>query len=291
MPDILQPCLIESANTRLSIVQMEQSWANVLARHEYPLHVAEQLGQMLASSILLRSKLKQGSSIILQIQGDGPIQTLVAQSNPKNTLRGLAKWQQDLNFNPSSSLEEIYGNARLVMTLVNSKQRYQGIIELSGQRLSDSLEKYFSQSEQLPSSLQLFANKNRVAGLLIQKMPDDRELNQESEDWNRINLLTQTVSAEELLNLPAIEVIQRLYHQEDVRVYKQQNVYFNCSCSRQRIDTVLETMGRDSVFELLEEQGMITVDCEFCNQTYHYDQQQVEQLFVNHVADEPVSIN
>ena len=179
MPDILQPCLIESANTRLSIVQMEQSWANVLSKHEYPSSVAEQLGQMLASSILLRSRLKQGSSIILQIQGDGPIQTLVAQSNPNNTLRGLAKWQQNLSFDPTSNLKEIYGNARLVMTLVSSEHRYQGIIELTGKRLSDSLEEYFSQSEQLPSSLQLFANQNKVAGLLIQKMPSSSDLEQE----------------------------------------------------------------------------------------------------------------
>ncbi len=291
MPDILQPCLIESANTRLSIVQMEHSWANVLARHEYPLHVAEQLGQILASSILLRSRLKQDSSIILQIQGDGPIQTLVAQSNPENTLRGLAKWQQHSSFDTCSNLQDIYGNAKLVMTLVNPEHRYQGIIELTGQTLSDSLQQYFSQSEQLPSSLQLFANRDRVAGLLIQKMPDSVDDGLDNEDWNRINLLTQTVSADELLNLSAIDVIKRLYHQEDVRIYKQQNVYFNCSCSRQRIDTVLETMGRNSVFELLEEQDIITVDCEFCNQTYHYDQQQVEQLFVNHIVAEPDSIN
>ncbi len=289
MPDILQPCLIESANTRLSIVQMEQSWADVLAQHEYPMLVAEQLGQVLASSILLRSRLKQGSSIILQIQGDGPIQTLVAQSNPKNTIRGLAKWQDGSSFSLASSLQELYGQARLVMTLMNLENRYQGIVELSGQTLSESLEQYFSQSEQLPSSLKLFVNQDKVAGLLIQRMPG--LLDEEDENWNRINLLTKTIAAEEILNLTAVEVIKRLYHQEDVRIYEQQNVYFNCTCSRQRIDTVLQTMGRDSTYELLREQGRITVDCEFCNRTYLYNQQQVERLFLNHVADEPNTIN
>jgi len=288
MPDILQPCLIESANTRLNIVQLEHSWADVLARHEYPLLVAEQLGQILASSLLLRSRLKLDSSIILQIQGDGLIQTLVAQSNPENTMRGLAKWHNGIEFNNSSSLYDLYGKARLVMTLINTENRYQGIVELTGNTLSESIEQYFSQSEQLPSSLQLFANQNRVAGLLIQKLPGNED---DSDDWNRINLLTKTISAEEMLSLSAIEVIQRLYHQEDVRLYEQQNVHFNCTCSRQRIDTVLETMGRDSTFELLHEQGQISVDCEFCNKTYEYNKQQVEQLFLNHVTDEPNSIN
>lgn len=268
---------------------MERSWADVLARHEYPLLVAEQLGQILASSILLRSRLKQESSIILQITGDGPIQTLVAQSNPKNTMRGLAKWRDGTDFSSDSSLHGLYGQARLVMTLMNPESRYQGIVELSGQNLSESLEQYFSQSEQLPSSLKLFADRDRVAGLLIQKLPSTAD--EEDDDWNRICLLTKTVCAQEMLELSAIDVIKRLYHQEDVRVYEQQNVYFDCSCSRQRIDTVLETMGRDSTYELLQEQGNISVDCEFCNKTYQYDQQLVEQLFLNHVADEPSSIN
>ena len=289
MPDILQPCLIESANARLSIVQMEHSWADVLSRHEYPLLVAEQLGQILAASILLRARLKQESSIVLQITGDGPIQTLVSQSNPKNTMRGLAKWHHGENFSPNSSLLELYGQARLVMTLINPDSRYQGIVELSGHSLSESLEQYFTQSEQLPSTLQLFANQHRVAGLLIQKLPS--MIDEGDDDWNRISLLTKTVSAQEMLDLPAIKIIKRLYHQEDVRIYDQQSVYFDCSCSRQRIDTVLETMGRDSAYELLEEQGKISVDCEFCNKTYQYDQKQVDQLFLNHVADEPISIN
>ena len=285
MPDVLQPCLIETADTRLCLIQMEQSWASVLSRHDYPQAVAHQLGQILACSVLLRSRLKQGSSIILQIQGDGAIETLVAQSNPKNTLRGLAKWQQ--GFSLDAPISEIYGNAKLVMTLTHEQERYQGIVELVGQTLSQSLENYLSQSEQLPSCLKLYANESRVAGLLIQKLPS-AEL---EEDWNRIKILTDTLTEDEMLELSTDEIIRRLYNEEDVRVYDQQPVSFSCSCSRDRIDTVLETMGRDSMFELLEEKGVITVDCEFCNLSYHYDQALLDKLFVNHVAAEPESVN
>ena len=285
MPDLLQPCLIESADTRLCIIQMEQSWASVLSRHDYPEPVAQQLGQILACSVLLRSRLKKGSSIILQIQGDGAIKTLVAQSNPNNTLRGLAKWQQ--LFTQDAPINEIYGNAKLVMTLSHQQERYQGIVELAGSSLSQSLENYLSQSEQLPSCLKLYADNERVAGLLLQRLPGS-EL---EEDWNRIKFLTDTLTRQEMLQLSSDEIIRRLYHEEDVRVYDQESVSFNCSCSRQRIDSVLETMGRDSMFELLKEQGVITVDCDFCNLSYHYDEPLLEKLFLNHVANEPESMN
>ena len=286
MPDLLQPCLIESANARLSIIQMENSWASVLSRHVYPESVAAQLGQLLASSVLLRSRLKKGSSIILQIQGKGALETLVAQANPENTMRGLAKWQR--SFDPAASIEEIYGDAKLVMTLSHKQERYQGIVELSGQTLSDSLEAYLVQSEQLPSCLKLFANQQHVAGILIQKLPTQFD---EDDDWQRIKLITQTITAQEMLNLSVDEIIHRLYHLEDVRVYDQQTVAFKCSCSRDRIDSVLETMGRDSMLELLEEKGAVNVDCEFCNQTYEYKQAQIDHLFINHIANEPESIN
>lgn len=286
MPDLLQPCLIETAHARLLIIQMEQSWANVLSRHVYPAPVAGQLGQLLASSVLLRSRLKKGSSIIMQVQGDGALKTLVAQSNPGNTLRGLATWQQ--SFDPAASMREIYGTAKLVMTLTNEQERYQGIVELCGQTLSDSIEVYLSQSEQLPSCLRLFANQDRVAGVLIQKLPTEFD---DNEDWQRIKLLTQTITAQEMLNLSVTDILSRLYHQEDVRVYDQQTVAFKCSCSRDRIDSVLETMGRDSMIELLEEKGVVNVDCEFCNLSYQYKQAEIDRLFVNHIADEPESIN
>ena len=286
MPDLLQPGLIESANARFSIIQMQQCWSSVLSRHVYPGPVAEQLGQLLASSVLLRSRLKKGSSMILQIQGNGALETLVAQSNPGNTLRGLAKW--NAAFDSLATIEEIYGDAKLVMTLTNKLERYQGIVELCGQSLSDSIEAYLLQSEQLPSCLKLFANQDRVAGLLIQKLPTEFD---DDEDWQRIKLLTQTITAQEMLNLSATEVIHRLYHQEDVRIYDQQSVSFHCSCSRNRIDSVLETMGRDSMQELVQEKGVITVDCEFCNLTYQYKQAEIDQLFINHIANEPESVN
>lgn len=286
MPDLLQPGLIESAQARLSIIQMEQSWQCVLSRHVYPAPVAEQLGQLLACSVLLRARLKKGSSVILQIQGRGAVETLVAQSNPRNRLRGLAKWQAA--FDAVSDIREIYGDAKLVMTLTQGQQRYQGIVELSGPTLSDSLELYLSQSEQLPSCLKLFADQHRVAGVMIQKLPTAYD---NDEDWQRIKTLTKTITAEEMLNLPVNDIINRLYHQEDVRIYDQQPVVFHCSCSRHRIDSVLETMGRESMLELLNQNGVITVDCEFCNQRYQYQQAEIDNLFVNHIANEPESIN
>ncbi len=176
---------------------------------------------------------------------------------------------------------------KLVMTLTHEQERYQGIVDLCGHTLSDFLQAYLSQSEQLPSCLKLFTNQHRVAGILIQKLPAEID---DDDDWHRIELLTQTITAQEMLNLSVAEIITRLYHQEDVRIYEQKPVTFKCSCSRDRIDNVLETMGRDSMLDLLEEKGVVNVDCEFCNLSYQYKQAEIDKLFINHIADEPGSI-
>lgn len=154
-------------------------------------------------------------------------------------------------------------------------ERSQGIVPLEGSSLAAALETYFSASEQLDTRLWLTADAQRAAGLL-QRLPAERGLD---EDWERIALLAQTVSTGELLDLPAERLLYRLFHEETVRLFESEPVAFRCSCSRQRIEDTLRALGAEEVESILEDEGAIEVDCEFCNRHYHLDRVDALKLF------------
>jgi molecular chaperone Hsp33 len=272
--DQLTRFLFESHNVRGELVQLDASWKAVLERHTYPTAVGQQLGQAMAAVALLSATIKYDGSLILQSQSNGPLNTLVVQSTNQLTLRGLARWSADL---PDGDLSDIYGSGHMTLTVTNqSSARFQGIVELAGKNLANALENYLCTSEQLASRLWLVADEERAAGLLLQKLPAEQE---HEEDWERVCLLADTVTQDEMLNLPAQTLLHRLFHEEDIRLFDPMPVAFRCSCSRERISNTLRSMGREELFSIIEEQGAIEVDCDFCNKHYHFDVIDAEQLF------------
>jgi molecular chaperone Hsp33 len=272
--DQLTRFLFESHNVRGELVQLDASWKAVLERHTYPTAVGQQLGQAMAAVALLSATIKYDGSLILQSQSNGPLNTLVVQSTNQLTLRGLARWSADL---PDGDLSNIYGSGHMTLTVTNqSSARFQGIVELAGKNLANALENYLCTSEQLASRLWLVADEERAAGLLLQKLPAEQE---HEEDWERVCLLADTVTQDEMLNLPAQTLLHRLFHEEDIRLFDPMPVAFRCSCSRERISNTLRSMGREELFSIIEEQGAIEVDCDFCNKHYHFDVIDAEQLF------------
>ncbi len=272
--DQLTRFLFESHNVRGELVQLDASWKAVLERHTYPTAVGQQLGQAMAAVALLSATIKYDGSLILQSQSNGPLNTLVVQSTNQLTLRGLARWSADL---PDGDLSDIYGSGHMTLTVTNqSSARFQGIVELAGKNLANALENYLCTSEQLASRLWLVADEERAAGLLLQKLPAEQE---HEEDWERVCLLADTVTKDEMLNLPAQTLLHRLFHEEDIRLFDPMPVAFRCSCSRERISNTLRSMGREELFSIIEEQGAIEVDCDFCNKHYHFDVIDAEQLF------------
>lgn len=272
--DQLNRFLFEVHDLRGEFVQLDASWKAILERHPYPRAVSDQLGQAMAAIALLSATIKFDGSIILQSQTDGPLNTLVAQATNQLTLRGLARWEGDL---PEGDLTAIYGAGNMSLTITNQgPARFQGIVELAGKNLAQALENYFSNSEQLASRLWLMADENRAAGLLLQKLPSEQE---RELDWERICLLADTVTQDEMLNLPAQTLLHRLFHEEEIRLFDAMPVAFRCSCSRDRISNSLRALGRDELFSIIEEQGAIEVNCDFCNKHYHFDAIDAEQLF------------
>ena len=273
-PDFFQRFLFENLGIRGELVRLEDAWALARNTHDYPPAVASLLGQALAGSVLLSGTIKFQGSLILQVQGPGPITTLVAQATNRLTIRGLAHWRDTPT---GSTLNELVGDGRLVMTIQQEgREPYQGIVALEGDTLAESIERYFAQSEQLPTRLWLFADGQRAGGLFVQALPGQHWA---EEDWRRIGPLAETLSERELLDLPAEDLLFRLFHEERVRLLEAQPVTFRCNCSRERIGGVLTALGQDEIQSILADQGTISVACEFCNRRYAFDSVDIGALF------------
>lgn len=281
--DTLQRFVFDRAAVRGELVHLDAAWRTVLERHHYPEPVRDILGELMAAAALLSATLKFNGSLTLQIQGNGPVNLLVVESTSDHTLRAMAQWNGAPAPGPFPAL---VGEGRFVITIDPREggQRYQGIVALEGETVAAALENYLARSEQLDSRIWLASDSSQAAGMLLQRLPDDRE--PDLEMWNRAALLGATLTRDELLTLPAREIIRRLYHEEDIRVFKSEMLRFHCSCTRERVANVLRMLGYDEVQSILIERGAVDVDCEFCNQHYTFDSVDAEQLFASSISEQ-----
>ncbi|MBK5929204.1 Hsp33 family molecular chaperone HslO [Halochromatium salexigens] len=272
--DSLHRFVFEHSRVRGELVRLDTTWQTVLERHSYPQAVKQPLGEALVSVLLLTATLKLEGSLILQAQGEGPIRTLVAQATHKGTVRGLARWEGDI---PAGDLQDLFGNGRLTLTIdAKHRDRYQGIVPLQGAGIGAALEGYFASSEQLPSRFWLAVNDKRAAGMMLQRLPGDTD---DQDDWNRAVILADTVQSHELLQQDAPNLLRRLFHEEDIRLFEPEPVAFRCNCSRTRIADNLRALGSEEIDDLIAEQGVIDVTCEFCNRGYRFDAVDARGLF------------
>ena len=276
MSDSLQRFLLESTPVRGEIVHLDATWRAVLERRRYPAPLQSLLGDMMAAAALLSAILKFEGSLIMQMQGNGPVQLLVVEATSEHTLRATAKWEGDL---AQGNVTELLGAGRFVISIVPSsgKQTYQGIVAIEGNSIAKVLEHYMAKSEQLETRLWLASDSRQAAGMLLQKLP--AAPTQDADAWNRATQLGETIRREELLSLPAREIIRRLYHEEDVRVFDSRPVAFRCSCSRERVTSMLRLLGHDEVKSIIAERNTVEVDCEFCGRHYTFDAVDAEQVF------------
>lgn len=277
--DSLLRFIFEHFAVRGEHVSLDASWRDQLARAGYPPTVRGVLGESLAAVALLAGGLKLRGSVTVQAQGDGPVSLLVVQCNSSSEVRGMARWHDPLPEGADAS--ELLGGGRLVITLDpdGSGRRYQGIVPLEGGDLARIFERYFAQSEQLETRFWLSADEHRAAGLMLQQLPGATGGATLEEHWGRVQMLTDTLTSRELATLSAGDLLHRLYHEEEVRVFKPRPMRFHCRCSRARIEEVLRSMGRELLDDCREEDGAVAVDCEFCGQAYRFDRVDLEQLF------------
>lgn len=280
MNDSLQRFILERTPVRGEIVHLDATWRAVLDRRDYPETLRALLGEMMAAGALLSATLKFDGAMIMQMQGEGPVRLLVVEVTSEQTMRATAKWEGDID---NADLKSLVGDGRFVITIVpnGGRQTYQGIVGLEGNSVSEVLEHYMLKSEQLETRLWLTCDARKAAGMMLQKMPAAQS--QDPDAWNRAVKLGETITPDELLKLPAQDIVHRLYHEEDVRLFDARPVAFRCSCSVERVTAMLRMLGREEVQSIIQERERVDVDCEFCGRHYSFDAVDAELVFASEI--------
>lgn len=295
--DLLHRFLFDDCDIRGEIVTLGDSYREILSHNRHVPAIRQLLGEFLAAVGLLSSTLKFDGRIILQARGDGPISTIMAECNHHNNLRGIVRLNSDVELIEDVALhgtmQQLLGNGVLVISIEPQRkenfegklERYQGIVPMDAENLAGCLEHYFQQSEQLATRLWFAADDDIATGFLIQALP--QQLNTDPEDnrdkWETIITLADTIKREELIGLDHPTVLYRLFNEQPVRLFEPKKLQFACSCSKERCASALLTIGKDEVEELLIEQGSINIDCQFCNQHYHFAADEVRKLLGGNV--------
>jgi molecular chaperone Hsp33 len=273
--DCLRRFLFEQHGIRGVWVKLTDSWQTAKQHQQQPDIAVQQLGQALACVSMLSTTVKFDGAMIMQAQSDGAISTLVAQATNERKIRGVVKCHAPVK---GDSLPELFGEGRLVLTIeAGNGKPYQGIVPLQGENLATALQMYFEQSEQLKTRLWLFADNNHAVGLLLQELPSAEN---QSNDWETIEILADTVTAKEMFELDCHELLYRLFNEEDVRLFDAEEVAFECSCSRERIEKTLRAMGEEELHAILNEQEIIEVTCEFCHESYRFYNADVDKILI-----------
>ncbi|WP_095058230.1 MULTISPECIES: Hsp33 family molecular chaperone HslO [unclassified Pseudomonas] len=288
--DFTQRFIFDDSDTRGELVSLELSYAEVLAKHAYPQPVAQLLGELMAAASLLVGTLKFDGLLILQARSEGPIPLLMIECSSERDIRGLARYEAD-RIAPDATLADLMPDGSLTLTVDPKRgQRYQGVVDLDGETLSDCFTNYFVMSQQIGTRIKLCADGRRARGLLLQQLPADRlkDDDERAASWQHITTLGGTLTADELLSLDNETVLHRLYHDEQVRLFDVQKLRFRCSCSRERSANALVSLGMEDAQQLVVEHGgNIEIDCQFCNQRYLFDATDVTQLFAGAGIETP----
>jgi molecular chaperone Hsp33 len=290
MSDRLLKFMFRGAPVRGELVRVADAWREMTAHHQYPAPVKRLLGEMVAAAALLASSIKFNGALVMQVHGDGPVKLLVVECQPDLTLRATAKFSEQADVSGATMRELINrsGRGRFAITLdprdpVPGQQPYQGIVPLDGESMSEVLESYMRQSEQLETRLVLAADEDVSAGLLLQRLPDTGGTAGDIDEdaWDRVTTLGATLSADELLRLSPEILARRLYSQEVLDHQATLAPRFACRCSRERIGRMLVSLGRAEVDSIIAELTNVTVTCEFCGRKYSFDAVDVAQLFAS----------
>ncbi|NJM33114.1 MAG: Hsp33 family molecular chaperone HslO [Limnobacter sp.] len=292
MTDNLRTLLFDQAACRAQIVRLDKAWKTVVSHHNYPQPVLEILGHLVAASALLSASLKFEGSLILQIQGDGPVRLMVAECTNELHVRATVKLAEDSLIAPDADFTSLLngtgkGLCALILDPKNrlpGQQAYQGVVPLEGKNIAESLQAYMKSSEQLDTRLHLFANEETVSGVLIQQMPKDgghAPENFDADGWDRLIALSATTTAEEMLKLPMADMCYRLFTDMSPNILAERTVEFQCTCSRKKVARMLLGLGQTEVDATLQEHPHITVHCDFCNSAYVFTEKQCQELFSN----------
>ena len=284
-PDTLTRFLLPAAGVRGVAVRLDAAWDAVAGRADYPPAARELLGEAAAAAVLFTGHTKVDGRLSIQIRGERGLRTLFAECTAAGTVRGIVQLTEGQD--APRDLRDLGRDALLAITIENpgldprEPQRYQSLVGLDASRLAEAFEDYFRQSEQLPTRLLLAADGGRAGGLMLQKLPGDEG---DDDGWNRVGALFDTLAEAELLATPVPVLLHRLFHEESPQVLTERPVRFGCSCSRERVASMLQSLGQEEAVAALAD-GVAEVRCEFCGQEYRFSPPQIAELFSRRPVD------
>ncbi|MDF1757661.1 MAG: Hsp33 family molecular chaperone HslO [Legionellaceae bacterium] len=274
--DSLQRFLFEHASIRGEIIHLDNTYKTIIEQRPYPLPVRKLLGEAILSCVLFAGSIKFEGEIGLQFHGDERLPLLIVQCNHNLEVRAVAKFHPDLTVDYNSAFLD--GKMVFNINQKNQTQTYQSIVPIKSTSMADNLMQYFSQSEQLSTQVFLAIDNEHAAGILLQLMPG-QNTEQRENFWEYAVQIGQTITEHELLTLENTEVLHRLYHETELRIFDSRPVKFACTCDIGKMKSVLATIGEKGVQELLKENGCVEIFCDFCNQRYAFDEIDVTLLF------------
>ncbi len=254
----------------------------MLRDHDYDPVVQDTLGHAAAATGLVAQSLKFDGSVTMQIQGDGELRMLVMQCTSELEVRGMATSDAHVK---AGSFAELVRNAHCAITVDAGERPYQGIVAIDGKSLAASLENYFARSAQVPSHVVLVSDDALCGGLLLQQVPGQTQI--EADDWNRLGIMAATLKTEDLQGSTGIELVGKLFAEDDMRVFGPLAVNFHCRCSRQRAEEVLRMLGEDDNQTAVAERGSVEVTCEYCGRRRSFDAIDISRLFADNAVTGP----
>lgn len=285
--DHLLRFLLPEAGVRGVWVDLSDTWQHMHGDRDYPPAIASMLGQAAAAAALFTGHAKVEGRLSVQLRGQGDLRTLFTECTAAGTLRGIAQLADDADIASSADLASLGHDGVLAITIENPARRgrepvrYQGLVSLQADTLAEAFEGYFRQSEQLPTRLLLASDHARARGLILQKLPGDEG---DVDGWNRASLLFDTLQPAELLAADANLLLHRLFHEEHWQAMGGKALRFACSCSRERVESMLQSLGEAEAEAALVVDGHAEVRCEFCGQLYRFSPGDIRLLFVDQAA-------
>ena len=284
--DLITRFLLPHAGVRGVHVRLQASWTTLLSHASYPPVARRLLGEACAAAALLTAHAKVEGRLSLQLRADAALRLLFAECTAAGSLRGIVQLDEDSDV--PADLRDL-PQPLLAITIENpgldprEPLRYQSLVELSSPGLDEVLEDYFRQSEQLPSRLLLTADGQQACGLMLQKLPGDEG---DEDGWARAGALFDTLGTDELATTPAALLLHRLFHEEAPQALAEQPLAFGCSCSRERVAAMLQSLGEEEARAAAQD-GQTEIQCGFCGQRYVFPLAEIGVLFEQPSANAP----
>lgn len=278
--DSLVRFLLPDAGVRGVHVHLDTAWQEILSHGIYPPAAAELLGESCVASALFTGHTKVDGRLSIQLRSSTALRTLFAECTAAGTLRGIVQLSGEGD--APRDLTALGDDALLAITVENpgldprEPQRYQSLVGLGAAALDEAFEDYFRQSEQLPTRLLLASDGTRAAGLLLQKLPGDEG---DADGWARASALFETLGKQELLDVDGKDLLRRLFHEENPELLGERSLRFACSCSRDRVQSMLQSLGEKEARAAAEPTGAVDIRCEFCGREYHFPLTEFDILF------------